>query len=132
MEDENRIFYVVGDCLHTILDYEECVGNKMDEGNKNRLDVFKYANNGQEHGLKIQKLTEHKGGLPFPIHFPLCIEIREIVWNIAKDKQSKHQREMYLKYLNGNNVISTCRKFIEKLKTYSIECVEEWNAVCYN
>ena len=122
-EDENKLFYVVGNCLHTTLDYAERVGKMINEEDKNKLDAFKYANNGLKHGLKIQKLTEPKGGLTFPIQFPLCIETREIVWNIEQDKQSKHQREMYLKYLAGKNVISTCREFIDQLKSYSIESV---------
>lgn len=43
-EDENRLFYVVGMCLHAMLDYAECIrSNDLD---KDILDAFKYANNG--------------------------------------------------------------------------------------
>ena len=117
-EDENRIFYVVGMCLHAILDYAERIrSNGLD---KDMLDAFKYANNGLKHGIELETVTKSTGGMTFPIHFPLEIPVRRIIWKVKWDARSKHQQEMYLQHLDGKDVVSTCGKFIEQLKQFSI------------
>lgn len=117
-EDENRIFYAVGMCLHAMLDYAERIrSNDMD---KDWLDAFKYANNGLKHGIEIETVTKSAGGMTFPIHFPLDIPVRRIIWKVKWDARSKHQQEMYLQYLDSKDVVTTCGEFIEQLKQFSI------------
>ena len=118
IEDENSIFYAVGKCLHAMLDYAERIrSNDLD---KDTLDAFKYANNGLKHGIEVETITKPTGGITFPIHFPLEIPVRRIIWKVKWDVRSKRQEEMYLKHLDGKDVVSTCGEFIEQLKEYSI------------
>ena len=113
-EDENSIFYAVGKCLHAILEYAERIrSNDLD---KNRLDAFKYANNGLKHGIEVEPITKPASGITFPIQFPLEIPVRRIIWKVKWDARSKRQEEMYLKHLDGQDVVSTCGEFIERLK----------------
>ena len=117
-EDENSIFYAVGKCLHAMLDYAERIrSNDLD---KDTLDAFKYANNGLKHGIEVETITKPTGGITFPIHFPFVIPVRRIIWKVKWDARSKRQEEMYLKHLDGKDVVSTCGEFIERLKEYSI------------
>ena len=114
-EDENSIFYAVGKCLHAMLDYAERIrSNDLD---KNTLDAFK---NGLKHGIEVETITKPASGITFPIHFPLEIPVRRIIWKVKWDARSKRQEEMYLKHLDGKDVVSTCGEFIEQLKEYSI------------
>lgn len=71
--DESRVFYVVGMCLHAMLDYAERIqSNDLD---KDTLDVFKYANNGLKHGIELETVTRSTGGRIFSIHFLLEIPV---------------------------------------------------------
>ena len=117
-EDENSIFYAVGKCLHAMLDYAERI--RSNDFDKDTLDAFKYANNGLKHGIEVETITKPTGGITFPIHFPLEIPVRRIIWKVKWDARSKRQEEMYLKHLDGKDVVSTCGEFIERLKEYSI------------
>lgn len=118
IEDENRIFYVVGMCLHAMLDYAERIqSNDLD---KDTLNAFKYANNGLKHGIELETVTKSTGGMTFPIYFPLEIPVRRIIWKVKWDARSKQQQKMYLQYLDGKDVVSTCGEFIERLKQLSI------------
>ena len=117
-EDENRIFYAVGMCLHAMLDYAERIPST--ELDKDRLDAFKYANNGVKHGIELETVTKSAGGMTFPIYFPLDIPVRRIIWKVKWDTRSKRQQEMYLQYLDGEDVVSSCGEFIEQLKQYPI------------
>ena len=83
---------------------------------KDTLDAFKYANNGLKHGIEVETITKPTGGITFPIQFPLEIPIRRIIWKVKWDARSKRQEEMYLKHLDGKDVVSTCGEFIERLK----------------
>lgn len=90
-EDENSIFYAVGKCLHAMLDYAERIrSNDLD---KNTLDAFKYANNGLKHGIEVETITKPASGITFPIHFPLEIPVRRIIWKVKWDARSKRQEE---------------------------------------
>ena len=117
-EDENGIFYAVGTCLHAMPDYAERI--QCNDLDKDRLDAFKYANNGVKHGIELETVTKSAGGMTFPIHFPLDIPVRRIIWKVKWDARSKRQQEMYLQYLDGEDVVSTCGEFIERLKQYPI------------
>ena len=70
----------------------------------------------RKHGIEVETITKPTGGITFPIHFPLVIPVRRIIWKVKWDARSKRQEEMYLKHLDGKDVVSTCGEFIERLK----------------
>lgn len=120
-EDKNRIFNSVGCCLHFILDYAERKTEYLNKDDKEILDAFKYANNGLKHGIEIKEITEHVGGISFPIEFPLSMPERKIVWNVNWEPKSKNQKAMYKKHLDGIGVIESCENMIIYLKKISNE-----------
>lgn len=70
----------------------------------------------RKHGIEVETITKPTGEITFPIHFPLEIPVRRIIWKVKWDARSKRQEEMYLKHLDGKDVVSTCGEFIERLK----------------
>lgn len=113
--ERNRIFYLVGSCLHHILDYAE--RSWVDEKDQALLSAFRFANNSLKHNIQIVEITKHEGGFTFPITFPLVMPEREIVWRIEASGKFENQEENYKKYLDGKNVIDTCGEAIEILKS---------------
>lgn len=63
-EEKREIFFVVGICLHWILDYAARIDVK--EQNKEIISAFKYANNSLKHSIEVKKITEEVGGFEFP------------------------------------------------------------------
>lgn len=119
-KEKNELFFVVGTCLHSILDYADRVRiNKEDE---KLISAFRYANNCLKHCIKVKDITRQQGGMTFPIHFPLVIPKKEVVWSIVSNKNTKYQnqRDNYEKLLSGKNVIKTCKSAIEILEKYEL------------
>ena len=114
-KERNRIFYLVGSCLHHILDYAE--RSWVDEKGRSLISAFRFANNSLKHNIQVVEITKHEGGFSFPITFPLVMPEREIVWRIEASGKFENQEENYKKYLDGKNVIDTCGEAIEILKS---------------
>lgn len=73
-KQRNQLFLAVGSCLHCILDYAERVNvDKQDKELKDLLSAFRYANNSLKHNIEVRTIAKQRGGLAFPIHFPLEI-----------------------------------------------------------
>lgn len=116
--EKNQLFLVVGSCLHCILDYAERIDIK--EEDKSLLSAFRYANNSLKHCVKVKSITKHQGGFTFPIHFPLVIPKREIVWSIIDNGDKENQKRNYKKFLEGKDVVKTCKEMINILEKYEI------------
>lgn len=120
-QERNALFLTVGSCLHCILDYAERINiNEEDKGLKNLISAFRYANNSLKHNIEVTTIATQRGGMTFPIHFPLAIPKREVVWSIKDNDNNKfeNQRKKYEEYLKGRDVIETCGEVIGKLKDY--------------
>lgn len=115
-KEKNDLFLSVGTCLHSILDYADRVSIKKE--NEKLISAFRYANNSLKHCILVKDITEHQGGISFPIQFPLEIPKREIVWSIVDDgnKKWENQRKNYERLLKGKDVVETCHDIIDILK----------------
>lgn len=121
VKEMNELFFVVSSCLHYILDYAERIDIR--EEDKSLLSAFRYANNSLKHCIEVKSITKQCGGLTFPMHFPLVIPKREVVWSIIDNGSMENQKENYKKFLEGKDVTETCKNIIEILKKYEIcEC----------
>lgn len=117
-KERNQIFLAVGSCLHYILDYAERIDIK--EEDKSLLSAFRYANNSLKHCVEVKSITKQQGGFSFSIHFPLVIPKKEIVWSIVENGDKENQKRNYKKFLEGNDVLETCKRMIEILEKYEI------------
>lgn len=105
-EDERKeLFYVIGTYLHAALDYAERV--TIDGDYTQFVSAFRYVNNSLKHSIEVKELSKHRGGMTFPIHFPLTIPKREIVWSVI-DNGKQSQMINYKQILDKKNVIGTC------------------------
>jgi len=68
----------------------------------------------------VKSITKHQGGFTFPIHFPLVIPKREIVWSIIDNGDKENQKRNYKKFLEGKDVVKTCKEMINILEKYEI------------
>lgn len=119
-EKESReVFFAVSSCLHSILDYAERI--ELDEKDKSLISAFRYANNSLKHCIEVKTIVAPRDGLVFPMHFPLAIPKRKIVWSIVDNGDSKYenQRTRYKEFLSGKDVIETCKCVIDILKKYT-------------
>ncbi|MBD5481470.1 MAG: hypothetical protein HDR15_02890 [Lachnospiraceae bacterium] len=119
-EGKREIFFVVGTCLHWILDYAERIDVR--EQDKEILSAFKYANNCLKHSIEVKKITDEVGGFEFPIKIPFESPEREVIWSIVDDgdKRWENQRKKYKKFLEGKNVNRTCKNVIGLLEKYEL------------
>lgn len=119
-EENNKVFLSVGTCLHSILDYADRV--KIKECDQKLISAFKYANNSLKHCVEVKDITKQSGGFSFPIHFPLVIPKKEVVWSIIDNggENKKNQRNNYKKLLAGKDIIKTCKSIIETLEKYEL------------
>lgn len=119
-KEKNELFFAVGTCLHSILDYADRV--RINKEDKKLISAFRYANNCLKHCIEVKDKTRQQGGLTFPIHFPLVVPKKEVVWSIVNDKNAKYesQRDNYEKLLRGKDVIKTCKSAIEILEKYEL------------
>lgn len=117
-KERNQLFLVVGSCLHCILDYAERIDIK--EEDKSLLSAFRYANNSLKHCVEVKSITKHQGGFTFPIHFSLVIPVREIVWSIIDNGDKENQKRNYKRFLEGKDVVKTCKEMINILEKYEI------------
>lgn len=115
-KERTQLFLVVGSCLHCILDYAERID--IEKEDESLLSAFRYANNSLKHCVEVKSITKHQGGFTFPIHFPLVIPKREIVWSIIDNGYKENQKKKYKKFLEGKDVIETCQKAIEIFEKY--------------
>lgn len=114
--EKNRLFCAVGTCLHSILDFAE---RRVFRGNNEKyVSAFRHANNTLKHSLVVKEITKTQGGVTFPIHFPLTIPKKEVVWGagILDDPKYKNQYRNYCEFLEEKPVIETCEKIIELIK----------------
>lgn len=120
-KEKNELFRVVSSCLHSILDYAERLREEIRDEDKILLSAFRYANNSLKHCVLVKDITKQKGGITFPIHFPLTIPRKEIVWSIVNDENEKwaNQRKNYEDFLKGKEVTGTCKNIIEILQRYN-------------
>lgn len=122
-KQRNQLFLAVGSCLHCILDYAERVNvDKQDKELKDLLSAFRYANNSLKHNIEVRTIAIQRGGVAFPIHFPLEIPRKEVVWSIKDNNGNKfeNQRNKYEELLRGKDVIKMCRKIIDMLREYEL------------
>ena len=119
-KESNELFLAVSSCLHSILDYAERI--KLNEKDKSLISALRYANNSLKHCIEVKAITAPRGGLTFPIHFPLEIPKRKIVWSIVgnEDPRYENQRIRYKEFLGGKNVVETCKYAIEILEKYEL------------
>lgn len=115
-KEKNQLFFAVGTCLHWILDYADRID--IEEEDKGFLSAFRYANNSLKHSIEVKSITSQQGGITFPIHFPLVIPRRKIVWSIADNGNKESQKKNYKKFIAGKDVIETCQRAIKILEKY--------------
>lgn len=117
-KEKNELFLVIGSCLHCILDYADRVD--IEKENKKLLSAFRYVNNSLKHCIEVKDITKQKGGIAFPIHFPIEIPERIIVWSIIDNggKKFENQRKNYKTFLEGKDIVETCKNVIEVLEKY--------------
>lgn len=111
-EERQELFFYIGTCLHWILDYAERLD--INENDKKQISAFRYANNSLKHCIEIKEISSQRGGITFPIVFPLVIPQKQIIWSIV-DNGKISQRNNYKEILSGKDVITTCEKVIELL-----------------
>lgn len=114
--ERNRLFYAVGTCLHCILDLaERC---DFCETDKKRVSAFRHANNTLKHSLAVREIAKMQGGITFPIHFPLVIPQKEVVWSVGILDNPKYENQYrnYKEILEGKSVVKTCEIIIELIK----------------
>ena len=117
-KEKNELFLVVSSCLHYILDYADRVD--IEKEHKKLLSAYRYANNSLKHCIEVKEITDQKGGIVFPIHFPIEISERIIVWSIIDNGGEKveNQRNNYKKFLEGKDIVETCKYAIDILEKY--------------
>lgn len=112
-KDKQDLFYSVGSCLHYTLDYAERVN--MNQDYNQIFSAFRHVNNSLKHSCQIKEISEHKGGITFPIEFELEIPIRKVVWSVSNNEGYEPQRRNYEILLKDKDVISTLQEFINIL-----------------
>ena len=119
-EENNKLFLAVGTCLHSILDYADRV--KIKKEDTKLVSAFRYANNSLKHCVEVKDITKQGGGFSFPIHFPLVIPKKEVVWSIIDNggEDKENQRNNYKKLLEGKDIVETCNNIIEILEKYEL------------
>lgn len=119
-KESNELFLAVSSCLHSILDYAERI--ELDEKDKSLISAFRYANNSLKHCIEVKTIAAPRGGLVFPIHFPLAIPKRKIIWSIVgnEDPKYENQRIRYKEFLSEKDVIETCKYAIDMLEKYKL------------
>ncbi len=119
-KESNELFLAVSSCLHYIMDYADRV--ELNEKDKSLISAFRYANNSLKHCIEVKTIAVPRGGLVFPIHFPLVIPKKEIVWSIVDNEDAKfeNQRTRYKEFLGGKDVIETCKNTIDMLEKYEL------------
>lgn len=119
-KESNELFLAVSSCLHSILDYAERI--ELNEKDKGLISAFRYANNSLKHCIEVKTIVAPRGGLVFPIHFPLVIPKRKIVWSIVgnEDPKYENQRTRFKEFLSGKDVIETCKCVIDILEKYTL------------
>lgn len=119
-KESNELFLAVSSCLHSILDYAERV--ELNEKDKSLIAAFRYANNSLKHCIEVKTIATPRGGLVFPMHFPLAIPERKIVWSIVGNGEPKYenQRTKYKEFLSEKDVIETCKCVIDTLEKYTL------------
>lgn len=119
-KERNKLFFMVGSCLHSILDYADRV--KIKKEDEKLISAFRYANNSLKHCIEVKDITKQSGGFSFPIHFSLVILKKEIVWSIVDNggEDRKNQRNNYKKFLERKDVVETCENVIEILEKYGL------------
>lgn len=116
-EERQELFFYIGTCIHWILDYAERI--EINESDKQYISAFRYINNSLKHAFEVKEISSHRGGITFPIEFPLEIPEKQIVWFVA-DNGKESQRNNYKEILSGKNVVATCEQAIEILMGYKI------------
>ena len=111
-EERQELFFYIGTCIHWILDYAERLD--INEDDIKFISAFRYVNNSLKHCFEIKEISSQRGGVTFPIAFPLVIPHKQIVWSIV-DNGKESQRNNYKEILCGKDVIVTCEKVIEVL-----------------
>lgn len=111
-EERQELFFYIGTCIHWILDYAERLD--INEDDIKFISAFRYVNNSLKHCFEIKEISSQRGGITFPIAFPLAISHKQIVWSIV-DNGKESQRNNYKEILSGKDVIVTCEKVIEVL-----------------
>lgn len=119
-KESNELFLAVSSCLHYIMDYAERI--KLNEKDKSLISAFRYANNSLKHCIEVKTIAVPREGLVFPIHFPLVMPKKRIVWSIVNNEDTKfeNQRIRYKEFLEGKDVIETCKNVIDMLEKYEL------------
>lgn len=65
-------------------------------------------------------MTKQNGRIVFSIHFPIEIPERIIVWSIIDNvgKKVENQRNNYKKFLEGKDIVETCKYAMDILEKY--------------
>lgn len=116
-KERQELFFCIGTCIHWILDYAARLEIKEDD--KKYISAFRYINNSLKHAFEVKEISSQRGGITFPLEFPVEIPERQIVWTVADNDGRKCQKNNYYELLNNQSVISTSEKVIALLKRYS-------------
>lgn len=119
-KESNELFMAVSSCLHYIMDYAERI--KLNKKDESLMSAFRYANNSLKHCIEVKSIAVTKGGVVFPVHFSLVIPKKKVVWSIINDENPKfkNQRINYKEFLEGKDVIETCKNAICMLEKYDL------------
>lgn len=92
---------------HGLKDYKS---RRNKDKNGEILFGMRHAFNMVKHNMDFFQIHRKNGGTKFPITFPLIIEKVKVVWMQAGDilnGQYPDQKENYIKYLEGKEVLET-------------------------
>lgn len=99
--------------IHTLIDYADRFLKDDDE-----IMACRYVNNTIKHVAGYVTHKEVKGGLTFPISFPLeCEEIR-VVWRCNADLECRHkdQKKAYIRCFAGRELLETLQPIANRIE----------------
>lgn len=91
--------------IHTLMDYADKYMDKDDE----QVMACRYACNTLKHNSSLVTHRKIRGGITFPISFPLRFEEMKVVWNYDATVKTRHpdQQAAFVKCFAGKPILET-------------------------
>lgn len=100
--------------IHTLMDYAD----KYLDKDSDLVMACRYACNTLKHNSALITHREIRGGISFPISFPLCFEEIKVVWNYDKTVKTRHpdQQAAFEKIFAGKQILETLKPIAELIE----------------